>query len=552
MSTKTRKPNGKIHSKVWDYVIIGAGITGLYAAYRIRQHADPSTRILVLEAGCRVGGRMAIVDFHGVKVEPGAGIGRLEKDHSLRGLLEELDIKWSEFPVAHNYSPVVYNSELANDKQGTKGKKRVFKIGRIAQKIELPRHSHGIQTPDWIKKQVTKLRAAYKKTPAATTFHAFAQKVLGRKGYQQLVLALGYTDYEKEDVEETLFNYGLDDLYDKWTGMGIDWQELMDSLVEHAYADIRLNTRVVRITHDSLGNDGESNQSPSHDDSGVFTIQTSHVPSPQTNNNKSSNHTLKSNARTMSQFGPNKTRKPMRLGLTRQNIPNLATSNSIGCDKPATGRKSTGSDTMKFQARKILIATSIAPARELVSDFISGEGLRVPIHLSGIQAQSFLRIYGYFTGASQEVMKTYVEHTQVVPGEYHRVIPMGSGDGGKSGVYMIVYTDNKSADNLEHLSTNTTTNRQILAIGLKKALGIPADTHLEIDEILGYYWREGTHYYTPLNHRKFGTRDEFLRQLQRPTGGRKPLFLAGEAFSRQQGWTEGALESVDAVLGDII
>jgi protoporphyrinogen oxidase len=520
---------------IWDYIIIGAGITGLYAAYRLRQNADPSTRILVLEAGCRIGGRMAMVDFHGVKVEPGAGIGRLEKDRALRGLLEELGIKWQEFPVTHNYSPAAYDAGLANNR--IKGAKRFVRIGRAAQKVELPQPTPKLQTPDWIKKQVSKLRSAYKKNPAATTFHAFAQKVLGRAVYQQLVLALGYTDYEKEDVRETLYNYGLEDLYDHWTGMGIDWQELMDTLIEHSFADIKLNTRVVRLTRDEA--------------TSFFTIQTSYVP-PQTSQVVVSTRTHKSSSRT--QNTP-KTRKHIQLGLTRQNIPNLATTNSIGCDSTKTktkGARIHRANSTEFRARKVLIATSIGPAREIVSDFLIGEGLRVPVHLSGVHAQSFLRIYGYFTGENQKVMQKYVQHTQVVPGGYHRVIPMGSSDDGKSGVYMIVYTDNRAADDLEHLQTNIPANRKILATGIKMALGIPAETHLEIQEILSYYWREGTHYYTPLNHAKFGSRDEFLQKLQRPTGTQGGLFVAGEAFSRQQGWTEGALESVDTVLDDML
>ena len=537
-NTKTKQINIKQRDKssdIWDYVIIGAGITGLYAAHRLRQHADPSTRILVLEAGCRIGGRMAMVDFHGVKIEPGAGIGRLEKDHALRRLLEELGIKWQEFPVTHNYSPAAYDARLANNRM--KGAKRFVRIGRAAQKVELPPPTPKLQTPDWIKKQVSKLRAAYKKNPVATTFHAFAQKVLGRAVYQQLVLALGYTDYEKEDVRETLYNYGLEDLYDHWTGMGIDWQELMDTLVEHSFADIKLNTRVVRISHDQA--------------SGEFTLQTSHVPSDGKSVARLS-HTAKSqHHNSHSRIFHKNTRKHIHIGLTRQNIPNLPTSNSIGCKKYGNNKKHL-TKNQEFRARKVLIATSIGPARELVSDFLTGAGLRPPVHLFGVHAQSFLRIYGYFTGENQKVMQKYVQHTQVVPGGYHRIIPMGSGDDGKSGVYMIVYTDNRAADDIEHLQANTPDNRQILANGLKKALGIPAETHLEIQEILSYYWREGTHYYTPLNHAKFGSRDEFLRKLQRPTGAQCGLFLAGEAFSRQQGWTEGALESIDAVLGDML
>lgn len=540
------KKTGDKSDEVWEYIIIGAGISGLYAAYRLRQHAEPSARILILEAGCRVGGRMGIVDFHGVKVEPGAGIGRLEKDRVLRGLLEELGIKWQEFPVTHNYSPAVYNSLLSNHVKKTK----IGRIGRIAQKVEVPQPTSKLSTPDWIKKQIGKLRSAYKKTKATTTFHAFAQKVLGRSGYQQLVLALGYTDFEKEDVAETLYNYGLDDLYDHWTGMGIDWQELMDSLVEHSFADIRLNTRAVRITHTKTHN---SSSSKNNNTDCLFIIQTSNVPTHVTSHNINSSKTHKSNARLNISAKSKKTIKHYRFGLTRQNIPNLVTSNSIGCDKNnSTGHRKNSNHSNELRAHKVLIATSIGPAKELVSDFLTGQRLRVPVHLSGVHAQSFLRIYGYFTGENQTTMSKYVQHTQVVPGGYHRIIPMGSSNGGKSGVYMIVYTDNRAADDLEHLCINTVANRQILADGIKRALGIPVETHIEINDILGYYWREGTHYYTPLNHAKFGSRDDFLRVLQRPIGDKEGLFLAGEAFSRQQGWIEGALESIDNILSDMI
>jgi hypothetical protein len=534
---KNKLPKTNSGFDVWDYIIIGAGITGLYAAHRIRQYTDPRTRILVIEAGCRIGGRMAMVDFHGVNVEPGAGIGRLEKDKVLRGLLEELGIKWTEFPVAHNYSPVVYKSEITNNggiNGGIKPKNKILRlVVRNAQKkIELPQPTPKLQTPDWIKKQVGKLRAAYKKTPATTTFHAFAQKILGRRGYKQLVLALGYTDYEKEDIAETLFNYGLDDLYAHWTGMGINWQALMDSLIKHSFADIRLNTSAVSINRNDQ----------------YFTINTINTPNIQTSHTK---YTTQKQQKRLHSSNKSKTLKAATLNPHK--IPNLPTSNSIGCQQRATGLKPKKlASRNEFRGRKVLIATTIGPARELVSNFMLGQGLRVPVHLSGVSAQSFLRIYGYFTGTNFEVMQKYCQHTQVVPGGYHRVIPMGSGDGGKSGVYMIVYTDNQAADNLEHLRTNTPTNRQQLATGLKTALGIPTDTILEITEILGYYWREGTHYYTPLNHRKFGTRDEFLAKVQRPMGTQGGLFLVGEAFSRQQGWTEGALESVDAVLGDLL
>ena len=40
----------------WDVIVVGAGIAGLSSAYRIIKRS-PKTRVLVLEANDRVGGR---------------------------------------------------------------------------------------------------------------------------------------------------------------------------------------------------------------------------------------------------------------------------------------------------------------------------------------------------------------------------------------------------------------------------------------------------------------------------------------------------------------
>ena len=48
---------------------------------------------------------------------------------------------------------------------------------------------------------------------------------------------------------------------------------------------------------------------------------------------------------------------------------------------------------------------------------------------------------------------------------------------------------------------------------------------------------------------KFKNRDEFLELAQNP---QKNIFCVGEAFSRNQGWSEGALQSVYKILSKII
>ena len=51
--------------------------------------------------------------------------------------------------------------------------------------------------------------------------------------------------------------------------------------------------------------------------------------------------------------------------------------------------------------------------------------------------------------------------------------------------------------------------------------------------------------YKPLNKELYSSRDEFIDKAQHPEKG---ILVVGEAISRNQGWTEGALESVKAVL----
>ena len=63
-----------------------------------------------------------------------------------------------------------------------------------------------------------------------------------------------------------------------------------------------------------------------------------------------------------------------------------------------------------------------------------------------------------------------------------------------------------------------------------------------------YFWEGGTHYYRPL-HPKWKSRKEFIRYAQNPVPG---LFLIGEIISNNQGWTEGAFESVEAVLPKLV
>ena len=108
-----------------------------------------------------------------------------------------------------------------------------------------------------------------------------------------------------------------------------------------------------------------------------------------------------------------------------------------------------------------------------------------------------------------------------------------------SPLYQISYSDNKFANKWMSVDdVPKVVERGIMKIFKQK---VKVLKHKLI------YWENGTHYYKPLP-KEFRNRDEFLNICQNPE---KNIFCVGEAFSRNQGWSEGALESVLKILSKI-
>lgn len=184
-----------------------------------------------------------------------------------------------------------------------------------------------------------------------------------------------------------------------------------------------------------------------------------------------------------------------------------------------------------YHCNKVIIASTISTIQKLVPDKY---GLYKQIH-----SQTFLRLYGKFTKKSADIMQQYVPDYTIVPGPLQKIIPMDA----KKGVYMIAYCDNANALALKDHLKNTPENRALYCDLIEQSLGIPSGS-LHLIAIKDFYWPVGTHYYEPLRA-PFKNRDAFLKEVQHPQKG---LLVVGEAVSRYQGWTEGALESVEAVL----
>lgn len=393
---------------IYDHIIIGSGIAGLYAGFKLGQK-----KILVLEKNSYIGGRAQNISFHKTSIPTGAGIGRFKKDKLLKKLLSDLDIPINRFSVNISYSFIPSNV------------KKIFKY----------------------------LKSVYN-GEQNLTFKQFALKHIDLSIYKLFVRSIGLTDYENEDVEETLFRYGMEDNMDGWEAFGVSWNIVVNKLAQ----SIKFN-----------GNKIKTN-------SGVELVQTC------------------------------------------ENWLEVST-----LDK-------------KYFCTNVIIACEITGIRKLLPQFT---------HLySNIKSNSFIRIYGHFIGKSKLLMEKLIGNTTYVNTPLYKIIPIDA----ESGVYMLAYSDNKAADKLIDLIES---NNEItwLEQMVSKSLSIRNNsTQLQINEISYFYWKDGTHYFRPLSETVYTTRKKYIQAIQNP----KPnIYVCGEAVAKAHGWIEGALESVEFVLGQL-
>lgn len=199
----------------FDVIIVGSGMSGLYSALKIKKLC-PDLSFLVIERSELFGGRSYDYRFENTDVVTGAGIGRKKKDKLLLKLMKDFKIPIHFFETEHKYA-------------------------------------NTIQPPCEVKSMFMHLRKTYEKenqnkiTKNHTTFKQYAMNILGEEAYNHFTTCAGYTDYEKEDVYDTFYNYQFDDNYDKWVGFSVPWKKLVDKIVHSLGKNIINNTEVTKI-----------------------------------------------------------------------------------------------------------------------------------------------------------------------------------------------------------------------------------------------------------------------------------------------------------------
>lgn len=413
----------------WDLLVVGGGLSGLYAAYKTLQR-HPMARVLVLEGKVSgyLGGRIGNDTFYGATIVTGAGVARKRKDKFLRRLLRELGIVAPEERVVKEVAGILATS---GNRVDTRTVYREWEA--MFAKAGRPRQ----------------------------TVRAFFEPRVGRAALARFVDSAGYGDYLDEDADEFFTHYGFDDTYSGWTCLRVPWRELVDRLVDAIERAPGGNGKVLTsrwVT--AIETKG-----------GSYLVQTRQGPS--------------------------------------------------------------------YVTHRLVFATTVASVRKLLPGLVSSS-------LSWwdtVHPEVLLRQYLKFDAASAARLRTVFASfpprtdTLLLAGPLAKLVRIDT----DKGVYE-VYTDSDKARVCEPHCANTEAGRRWWATELAKTLQLPSSA-LRILAMRDYNWHTGEHYYEPLPA-DCPSRTAFVHALQHPT---PHVWVVGEVVSRNQGWTEGALESVEAV-----
>jgi hypothetical protein len=194
-------------NEINNIVIIGAGISSLYAAYLLKKNY-PKIKYTIIEKSDECGGRVKMSNLGDVKLPTGAYFTRVDQDKTLLKLLKDLDIKLNPYVLDIDYS--FKESDTTN------------LLAKL--KKSLPKYDR------------SKIK-----------FKEFAKDVLG-KDYDNFIDMMGYTDFENADINDTLFNYGLVDNLPGYEIANVDWSKVIDKLVSFIGPEnIIFNTEVKSI-----------------------------------------------------------------------------------------------------------------------------------------------------------------------------------------------------------------------------------------------------------------------------------------------------------------
>ena len=209
---------------MYDYCIIGAGISGIYCAYLLKIK-NPSSSIIILEKDNRIGGRVYPYQFDGESVLLGSGVGRMATDALLLQWLIDLGIQVVEYEKVFEHQDVDFTKSC------------IRKLEKAKNTLQLPR--------------------------STTNFRDFATMVLGETDYQRFKSNASFTDFEEADYIDTVDCYGFCDLIPVGTNFSVPWNDILHSAMKIiGPANFHLGCEVIKISGNKVYyKDASSNKS---------------------------------------------------------------------------------------------------------------------------------------------------------------------------------------------------------------------------------------------------------------------------------------------------
>lgn len=202
-------------SNLYDIVIIGGGVSGLYARWRLSIRY-PNLRILLLEKKPFFGGRIKQRKLGSTTVQLGAGVIRSNKDTILMGILSEIGLTTSDSISKGQYCFRPSNFKetmrrLSVDMTDTKGK----------------------------------------------SFEHWITERLGQKEADRFITTMGYTDMIEADAEHTMRYYGLEDndfsTQHSYSFINGGWMALINRLLESGHGDALTSSEVLSLSKTADG-----------------------------------------------------------------------------------------------------------------------------------------------------------------------------------------------------------------------------------------------------------------------------------------------------------
>lgn len=195
--------------------IIGSGISGLYTANELIKRGY---EVNIYEKNNNIGGRVKVVDFEGQEVVAGAGILRYKKDKLTYKFLKELNVDMHKYKtnISYTFEPL-----------------NILKTVEYLKSILL-------------KKDKISWFSFFRER---TTFSEFGKDYLGEEEYNHFVKSCGYSDFEKADVLDTIYDYGFEDCVPGYEAVSIKWNQFLNNIYDKLKHNIYLNSPIRNITY---------------------------------------------------------------------------------------------------------------------------------------------------------------------------------------------------------------------------------------------------------------------------------------------------------------